>query len=153
MGLGYDAHRIDIMAGDQFTSGFVDLNPNSKIPAMLDREGPGGLLQLFSRAHDCFCCVLAGNKPIRVFESGSILLYLAEKTGLFLSADPRKRTETLNWLFHQIGAAPFFGQVPAHSVVEHWKLTRFLCALLARSFAQTFVSFACCMVGWWFCWF
>ena len=84
----YDAWLIRIGEGDQFGSGFVDINPNSKIPALLDR----------------------GVEPaIRVFESGSILLYLAEKFGAFLPEDPAGRTETLNWLFWQMGAAPYLG--------------------------------------------
>ncbi|MBV2129863.1 glutathione-dependent disulfide-bond oxidoreductase [Arsukibacterium indicum] len=82
----YDAWFIDIKEGDQFGSGFVELNPNSKIPALLD--------------------TVTGS---RVFESGSILLYLAEKFGAFLPTEPAKRTETLNWLFWQMGSAPFLG--------------------------------------------
>jgi len=89
----YDAWLINIMEGDQFTSGFVQVNPNSKIPAMVDFDGPHG-------------------KPIRVFESGSILVYLAEKyKSDLLPSDPALRTETLNWLFFQVGAAPYFGQM------------------------------------------
>ncbi|WP_417683420.1 glutathione-dependent disulfide-bond oxidoreductase [Pseudidiomarina aquimaris] len=84
----YDAFLIDISEGDQFGSSFVEINPNSKIPALLDRST---------------------QPPTRVFESGSILLYLAEKFGAFLPKDPAKRTETLNWLFWQMGAAPFLG--------------------------------------------
>ncbi|GGC78965.1 glutathione-dependent disulfide-bond oxidoreductase [Marinobacter halophilus] len=84
----YDAWLIDIMNGDQFGSGFVNVNPNSKIPAMLDRSVDPG---------------------VRVFESGSILLYLAEKFGEFLPSEPAKRAETLNWLFWQMGSAPFLG--------------------------------------------
>ena len=84
----YDAWLIRIGEGDQFGSGFVDVNPNSKIPALLDRSGP---------------------TPIRVFESGSILLYLAEKFGAFLPTDPAGRIEALNWLFWQMGAGPFLG--------------------------------------------
>ena len=87
-GADYDAWMIEIGAGEQFGSGFVDINPNSKIPALLDRSGP---------------------EPIRVFESGSILLYLAEKFGTFLPKDVNGRTETLNWLFWQMGSAPFLG--------------------------------------------
>ena len=87
-GAEYDAWLIDIGKGDQFGSGFVALNPNSKIPALLDRSVP---------------------KPIRVFESGSILVYLAEKFGAFLSRDVVVRTETLNWLFWQMGSAPYLG--------------------------------------------
>ena len=88
-GAEYDAWYIDIGEGDQFGSGFVELNPNSKIPALLDRTDPA--------------------KPQRVFESGSILLYLAEKFGDFLPSDPAARTEALNWLFWQMGSAPFLG--------------------------------------------
>jgi GST-like protein len=84
----YDAWPIRITEGDQFGSGFVEINPNSKIPAMLDTSV----------------------KPVqRVFESGSILLYLAEKFGAFLPENPAKRTETLNWLFWQMGSAPYLG--------------------------------------------
>ena len=85
----YDAWYIDIGEGDQFGSGFVDINPNSKIPALLDLSNP--------------------DKPQRVFESGSILVYLAEKFDAFLPKDPAKRTEALNWLFWQMGSAPFVG--------------------------------------------
>lgn len=84
----YDAWLINIGEGDQFSSGFVEINPNSKIPALLDRSG---------------------DKPVRVFESGAILLHLAEKFGAFLPTDPAKRTEALNWLFWQMGSAPFLG--------------------------------------------
>ena len=84
----YDAWLIKIMEGDQFSSGFVDVNPNSKIPALLDRSGP---------------------EPVRVFESGSILVHLAEKFGAFLPASGAARTEVLNWLFWQMGSAPMLG--------------------------------------------
>lgn len=84
----YDAWLIDISEGDQFSSGFVKINPNSKIPAMLDRSV---------------------EPAIRVFESGSILFYLAEKFGEFLSDDPAKRAEIMSWLFWQMGSAPFLG--------------------------------------------
>ena len=87
-GAEYDAWLIRIGDGDQFGSGFVDINPNSKIPALLDRSVEPG---------------------IRVFESGSILLYLAEKFGELLPQDLAGRTETLNWLFWQMGAAPYLG--------------------------------------------
>jgi GST-like protein len=87
-GADYDAWLIRISDGDQFGSGFVDINPNSKIPALLDRSG---------------------SEPIRIFESGSILVYLAEKFGAFLPTDLAGRTETLNWLFWQMGSAPFLG--------------------------------------------
>jgi len=88
-GAEYDAWYIDIGEGDQFGSGFVEINPNSKIPALLDRSNP--------------------DRPQRVFESGSILLYLAEKFGAFLPTDPAARTEALSWLFWQMGSAPFLG--------------------------------------------
>jgi GST-like protein len=84
----YDAWPIRIGDGDQFSSGFVAVNPNSKIPALLDRSGPD---------------------RVRVFESGAILLYLAEKFGQFLALSGPKRAETLSWLFWQVGAAPFLG--------------------------------------------
>ncbi|MGH8599176.1 MAG: glutathione-dependent disulfide-bond oxidoreductase [Burkholderiales bacterium] len=87
-GAEYDAWLIKISDGDQFGSGFVAINPNSKIPALLD---------------------CSGSEPIRVFESGSILLYLAEKFGAFLSKEIAIRTETLNWLFWQMGSAPYLG--------------------------------------------
>jgi len=87
-GAEYDAWLVRINEGEQFSSGFVEVNPNSKIPALLDRSGP---------------------KPIRVFESGAILLYLAEKFGAFLPGDPAKRAEALSWLFWQVGSAPYLG--------------------------------------------
>ena len=87
-GAEYDAYVIDIRNGDQFGSGFVGINPNSKIPALLDRSTP---------------------KPTRVFESGAILLYLAEKFGALLPSDPGKRAECLSWLFWQMGSAPYLG--------------------------------------------
>jgi GST-like protein len=87
-GAEYDAWLINIGEGDQFGSGFVDVNPNSKIPALMDRSGP---------------------TPIRVFESGAILLYLADKFGAFLPTDQATRAETLSWLFWQMGSAPFLG--------------------------------------------
>ena len=88
-GAEYDAWLIRIGEGNQFGSGFVGVNPNSKIPALLDRSNPA--------------------KPRRVFESGAILLYLAEKFGAFLPKDSDKRTEALNWLFWQMGSAPYLG--------------------------------------------
>jgi len=87
-GAEYDAWLIRIGAGDQFSSGFVAVNPNSKIPALLDRSG---------------------TEPIRVFESGSILVYLAEKFGALLPTDRAARAECLSWLFWQMGSAPFLG--------------------------------------------
>jgi len=87
-GAEYDAWPIRILDGDQFSSGFVALNPNSKIPALLDRSGP---------------------EPVRVFESGAILLYLAEKFGAFLPTEHAARTECLCWLFWQMGSGPLLG--------------------------------------------
>lgn len=87
-GAEYDAWLINIGEGDQFGSGFVAINPNSKIPALLD---------------------MSTEPPQRVFESGSILLYLAEKFGAFLPIDPAMRTEALSWLFWQMGSAPYLG--------------------------------------------
>lgn len=87
-GAEYDAWLIRIGEGDQFGSGFVAINPNSKIPALLDRSGP---------------------EPIRVFESGAILVHLAEKFGALLPTEPAKRAECLSWLFWQMGAAPYLG--------------------------------------------
>ncbi len=87
-GAEYDAWLIRINNGDQFSSGFVAVNPNSKIPALMDRSGP---------------------TPIRVFESGAILMHLAEKFGAFLPTEPAKRAECLAWLFWQMGSAPYLG--------------------------------------------
>ena len=84
----YDAWLIRIGNGDQFGSGFVEVNPKSKIPALMDR---------------------GGEKPVRVFESGSILFYLAEKFGAFLPVDQPARAETMSWLFWQMGASPYLG--------------------------------------------
>jgi len=87
-GAEYDAWLIKISDGDQFGSGFVAANPNSKIPALVDHSGPA---------------------PVRVFESGAILMHLAEKFGAFLPTDPAKRAECLSWLFWQMGSAPYLG--------------------------------------------
>jgi len=87
-GAEYDAWLIQIMDGDQFGSGFVEINPNSKIPAFLDRSGP---------------------EPVRVFESGSILFYLAEKFGAFLPTEPVKRAQCMSWLFWQMASTPYLG--------------------------------------------
>ena len=87
-GAEYDAWLIPISEGAQFGSGFVAVNPNSKIPALMDRSGA---------------------QPVRVFESGAILIYLAEKFGAFLPTEPAARAETLSWLFWQMGSAPFLG--------------------------------------------
>ena len=87
-GAAYDAHLIRIGKGDQFGSGFVEINPNSKIPALLDQSA---------------------SPPVRVFESGSILVYLAEKFGTLLAGEGQERTEALNWLFWQVGSGPLVG--------------------------------------------
>ncbi len=87
-GAEYDAYLINIQDGDQFSSGFVGANPNSKIPALMDHSG---------------------DTPVRVFESGAILLYLAEKFGAFLPTEHKARTECLSWLFWQMGSAPYLG--------------------------------------------
>ena len=87
-GAEYDAWLIDIFEGEQFSSGFIEINPNSKIPALVD---------------------YSQDSPIKVFESGAILHYLAEKFDSFLSSDLKLRTETMNWLFWQMGSAPFLG--------------------------------------------
>ncbi|CAG9239154.1 disulfide reductase/organic hydroperoxide reductase [Paraburkholderia caribensis] len=88
VGAEYDAWLIRIADGEQFGSGFVEANPNSKIPALVDRSG---------------------TEPVRVFESGAILLYLAEKFGAFIPRDPSQRAECLSWLFWQMGSAPYVG--------------------------------------------
>jgi GST-like protein len=87
-GAEYDAWTVNISAGEQFGSGFVGINPNSKIPALLDRSGPA---------------------PFRVFESGAILVHLAEKFGMFLPTDPQARAEVLSWVFWQVASGPFIG--------------------------------------------
>ena len=87
-GAEYDAWLINIMEGEQFSSGFVEINPNSKIPAMVDRSG---------------------DTPVRVFESASILFHLAEKFGEFLPKEGPARTEAMNWVFWQMGSAPYLG--------------------------------------------
>lgn len=92
-GLAYEAHLVDILKGDNNLPEFVALNPNAKIPAMIDPNGPD-------------------RKPIGLFESGAILVYLADKSGRFLSKDPARRYETLAWLFFQMASiGPMFGQV------------------------------------------
>ena len=92
-GLAYEWHRIDIAANESHDPAFLALNPNGKIPAIYDPDGPGG-------------------KPLALFESGAILLYLAEKTGRFLSADRNTRYETIQWVMWQMGGVgPMFGQV------------------------------------------
>jgi GST-like protein len=93
IGLAYEAHRIDIGANDQLTPEFLSLNPNGKIPAIIDPDGPNGT-------------------PLALFESGAILLYLAEKTGRLLPTDVARRYETIQWLFFQMAfVGPMFGQV------------------------------------------
>ena len=93
IGLPYEAHLVNILKNDTWTPDFLSLNPNGKIPAILDPDGPGG-------------------KPIALFESGAILLYLAEKTGKLLPADPARRYETIQWVFFQMGGiGPMFGQL------------------------------------------
>jgi GST-like protein len=87
-GAEYDAWLIRIQKGDQFGSGFVEVNPNSKIPALMD---------------------YSGSKPVRIFESGAILMYLAEKFGVLLPTEPAARAECLSWLFWQMGSAPYLG--------------------------------------------
>jgi len=92
-GLPYDAHTVSFDRRDQFTPEFLSLNPNNKIPAIIDPNGPGG-------------------QPLPLFESGAILIYLAEKTGQFLPQDPAKRYEVLQWLMFQMGGiGPMFGQM------------------------------------------
>jgi GSH-dependent disulfide-bond oxidoreductase len=93
MGLPYEAHRVSFDTQDQMSPEFLSLNPNNKIPAILDPHGPGG-------------------KPLALFESGAILMYLAEKSGKFLPADPAARYHTLQWLMFQMGGVgPMFGQL------------------------------------------
>ena len=93
LGLPYEAHAIDIGKNESWTPEFLSLNPNGKIPAIIDPDGPGGA-------------------PIGLFESGAILLYLAEKTGMLLPKDAARRYETIQWVFFQMAAVgPMFGQV------------------------------------------
>lgn len=93
IGLAYEPHFIDIGADETWTDAFLSLNPNGKIPAILDPDGPGG-------------------RPLALFESGAILIYLAEKAGRLLPADPARRYETIQWLMWQMGGAgPIFGQL------------------------------------------
>ena len=92
-GLAYEPHRIDIMANESHDPAFLALNPNGKIPAIYDPQGPGG-------------------KPLALFESGAILIYLADKSGQFLSPDPAARYETIQWVMWQMGGVgPMFGQL------------------------------------------
>lgn len=93
MGIPYEGHRLSFAENDQLTPEFLALNPNNKIPAIIDPDGPGG-------------------QPVALFESGAILIYLAEKTGKFLSSDPIVRLHTLQWLMWQMGGVgPMFGQL------------------------------------------
>lgn len=93
LGLSYEAHRIDFDKNEQKSSEFLSLNPNGKIPAIIDPDGPGG-------------------RPLALFESGAILLYLTDKTGRLISGDPIERYETIQWVFFQVGGiGPMFGQV------------------------------------------
>src|SRR5690349_17686866 len=93
LGLAYEPHLVDIMKNESWTPEFLSLNPNGKIPAIVDPDGPGG-------------------KPIGLFESGAILLYLADKTGLLIPADAARRYETIQWVFFQMASVgPMFGQV------------------------------------------
>jgi len=92
-GLAYEAHTVDITKNETWNDDFLSLNPNGKIPAIIDPDGPGG-------------------KPLPLFESGAILLYLAEKTGKLLPADPAARYETIQWVFFPVGGVgPMFGQL------------------------------------------
>lgn len=92
-GLPYEAHLVDIMKDESHTPEFLSLNPNGKIPAIIDPDGPGGA-------------------PLALFESGAILMYLADKTGQFIPADPARRWETIQWVFFQMASiGPMFGQV------------------------------------------
>lgn len=101
IGLSYNVHPINIGQGDQFKPDYIAINPNSKIPAIIDTDGPGG-------------------KPISIFESGAILIYLAEKTGKFLARDPAARIEAIEWLMFQMGGVgPMFGQ--AHHFLRQVK--------------------------------
>jgi GST-like protein len=93
IGSPYEPHLVDIMEGDSHTPEFLSLNPNGKIPALIDPDGPGG-------------------EPLGLFESGAILLYLADKTGKFIAPDPAQRWETIQWLFFQMASiGPMFGQL------------------------------------------
>ena len=93
LGLPYEFHRVDIMTNDQFTPEFLSINPNNKIRAILDPDGPGG-------------------QPMPLWETGAILIYLADKTGRLLSQDPVQRYQTIQWLMWQMGGVgPMFGQV------------------------------------------
>ena len=130
-GAEYDAWLIDIGKGEQFGSGFVDVNPNSKIPALMDRSGA---------------------KPRRVFESGSILLYLAEKFGAFLPSDPDKRTEVLNWLFWQMGSTPYIGAVFSRLGTATWITHQLLAIPLPATATIALLFVLIFLLGWPFEW-
>lgn len=128
LALPYNVHPVDIGKGDQFKPEFVAINPNSKIPAIVDQEGPGG-------------------KPYALFESGAILLYLADKTGRLLPEDKAQRFEVIQWLMFQMGGVgPMFGQVhhfvrsapePVPYAIERYsKETRRLYGVLDRHLAD-----------------
>ena len=105
MGLPYEVHKVSFGTDDQMTPEFLSLSPNNKIPAIIDPDGPGG-------------------EPFGLFESGAILLYLAEKTGQFLPSDPARRHETIQWLMFQMGGAgPMFGQFGHFHKFVYDKLT------------------------------
>ncbi len=128
MAIPYDAHTINIGKGEQFTDDYIKINPNSKIPAIVDPVGDHG-------------------KPLAIMESGAILIYLAEKTGQFLPKDPTKRCQTLQWLFWQVGGqGPMFGQfghftfyatekVP-YAIDRYTKETKRLLAVLEKQLTQ-----------------
>lgn len=127
VGLPYKVHPINIGKGEQNTAEYIAINPNSKIPAIIDADGPGG-------------------KPVQVFESGAILIYLAEKTGKLLSSEPRARLQALEWLMFQMGGVgPMLGQAhhflrnapePVPYAVERYvKETRRLYGVLDRRLA------------------
>jgi GST-like protein len=129
--LPYKEHFVDVWKGDQYSPDFLNINPNSKIPAIVDHDGPGG-------------------KPITIFESGAILMYLAEKSGKFMPADPAQKYEVLQWLFFQVtGIGPSFGQFVhfkmfapkdkdhSYSVSRHQTEVKRLYEVLEKRLAQT----------------
>jgi GSH-dependent disulfide-bond oxidoreductase len=115
LGLDYRVVWTDISAGDQFTDAYRGINPNSKVPAIVDSDGPGG-------------------EPVRVFESGAVLLYLAEKTGRLMPADPGLRWEATSWLVWQVAnhgpmagqAAHFHSHAPKHGIVDEYATRRYV---------------------------
>lgn len=129
IGLPYRVHAVDILKGDQFTPEYVAINPNSKIPAIIDTDGPGG-------------------QSLTLFESGAILVYLAEKTGRFLPTEPAARYHTLQWLMFQMGGVgPMFGQthhfrrfapeqIP-YAIERYTKETRRLYGVLDKRLEET----------------